>query len=528
MKIVALYFVLVAAWWVIVFKLVQLSHVKTLLLLFALFALQCPAAGAQGTDAPDGTPIASAVVSGLDIDELSPGLRREIDALTGTRVNARELDMLARRIEGERPGTIVAVRSVAVGGDDARVIFLVAANETRRNTEDDDVNARYVVESVTVDGVPEARLSQPLRDDLHAVAGTRLRRGTAERLIARVRDELPGYDVTRRMTRGSERGRLRMLVRVRPGESMRWLHFTPSRSKLLYHTEQGWSGLIDVNIGQRDWRVSPFFAVSNADDLVEEYSAYGIRIETRNAGIEPLGFGVEIAHYDADWRDRTLNALSAVDSARLYDSRAIVAPSVSLALTPQLHVSGGVSIAQLQSDAAFDASSLAANVYTLSAGYDERVERERVRHDFSAAFDARVSSSTLQSDYDFRRYLARAAYRATWGRHTLLASGMAGGLSGIAPLFERFTLGDSTTLRGWDKYDIGPVGGNRVGHASIEYRNRGVAFFLDGGSVWNAPGSSQPRFSTGFGLHSDNVFATVAFPLNTPDVRATFMAGVRF
>src|SRR6478735_1117317 len=42
-------------------------------------------------------------------------------------------------------------------------------------------------------------------------------------------------------------------------------------------------------------------------------------------------------------------------------------------------------------------------------------------------------------------------------------------LNGDAPLFERFTLGDSSTLRGWSKFDLAPVGGTRVAHGSLEY-----------------------------------------------------------
>ena len=76
---------------------------------------------------------------------------------------------------------------------------------------------------------------------------------------------------------------------------------------------------------------------------------------------------------------------------------------------------------------------------------------------------------------------------------------MAGGITGTAPLFERFTLGDSMTLRGWDKYDIAPAGGDRMFHTSIEYRYTGVALFLDAGSVWDAGTERKVRVSTGFG-----------------------------
>ncbi len=76
---------------------------------------------------------------------------------------------------------------------------------------------------------------------------------------------------------------------------------------------------------------------------------------------------------------------------------------------------------------------------------------------------------------------------------------MAGGITGDAPLFERFTLGDSETLRGWNKYDIAPAGGDRVVYSSIEYRYTGLALFLDVGSVWDANAERHVRVSTGFG-----------------------------
>ena len=58
--------------------------------------------------------------------------------------------------------------------------------------------------------------------------------------------------------------------------------------------------------------------------------------------------------------------------------------------------------------------------------------------------------------------------------------------------------------------------------------NRGFALFLDSGSVWTSGEEARGRVSTGFGFHHENVFATLAFPLNTPAVRTTFMIGVRF
>jgi outer membrane protein assembly factor BamA len=105
---------------------------------------------------------------------------------------------------------------------------------------------------------------------------------------------------------------------------------------------------------------------------------------------------------------------------------------------------------------------------------------------------------------------------------------MAGGITGQAPLFERFTLGDSKTLRGWDKYDIAPAGGDRLLYSSLEYRYTGLALFLDAGSVWDdTNGEKRVRVSTGFGFHAGPVFLVVGFPLNTDDLKAVVTLGLR-
>ena len=105
---------------------------------------------------------------------------------------------------------------------------------------------------------------------------------------------------------------------------------------------------------------------------------------------------------------------------------------------------------------------------------------------------------------------------------------MAGGLTGTAPIFERFTLGDSITLRGWDKYDIAPAGADRMFHTSVEYRYTGVALFLDVGSVWDAGSERQVRVSTGFGLYAGPAFRVVGFPLNTDNLTPVVTLGLRF
>jgi outer membrane protein assembly factor BamA len=169
-----------------------------------------------------------------------------------------------------------------------------------------------------------------------------------------------------------------------------------------------------------------------------------------------------------------------------------------------------------------------ANAAVASINFDRRWNdggdaRQRVE----ASFAVRAGSRELESDLVFTRYLGRGWYRYRFGRHRVQLTGMAGGITGQPPLFERFTLGDSTTLRGWDKYEIAPAGGDRVAYSSIEYRYSGVALFLDVGSVWDANAERRVRTSTGFGFHAGPAFFVVGFPLNTDKLSALFMMGLR-
>jgi outer membrane protein insertion porin family len=151
-----------------------------------------------------------------------------------------------------------------------------------------------------------------------------------------------------------------------------------------------------------------------------------------------------------------------------------------------------------------------------------------VRQRAEASYQIRAAVKGLDSDLVYKRHLGQARYQFEQGRSEAIASLSLGYITGDAPLFERFSLGNSTTLRGWDKYDISPLGGERMFHSSVEYRYSHVAVFFDTGSVWDRNTESKIRYSTGFGIHSDNSFLTVGFPLNSDGADATFMAGVRF
>ena len=499
-----------------------------LLLLALVLCVPWQGARAQDIEAREGAVIESVDLRGLPRESLSPGLRSELDSLSGEPLNRQRLIEIAARIESEQTDVVAAVRSVARPDDRARVIFLVAKISDDGSLVQN-INARYTVESVEISGVSETDISRALRDRLQALVGRRLDHDEADELIRQLEAERSGYTVERKIERGSERGRIRVVFEFSEKEGTRWIPFTPSRSKFVYHSYQGWSGALDIPMGGHSHRVVAGFAFDNNDDLVEEYSGVSLGFESRKLGTDRLGAKVEVGWFNNTWRQPILDALAANPGIpEPYRSRITVEPSVTFALHPFVRVTGGVSLSELES-LTHPPESQMASAFVARLDYDQRFYTGDRTQRVEAGYELRTSAEALESDLNYRRHLARVRYRYDQKPNTVIASAAFGGITGDAPLFERFTLGDTSTLRGWNKYDIAPAGAERMFHSSLEYRFHNLlGVFLDAGSVWDRNTDMRFRVSSGFGLHHDNVFLSLAFPLNTDDLKATFMMGVRF
>jgi hypothetical protein len=495
--------------------------------IIALLLLAPSLSHAQDTNPPDGTRIASAQVSGLELSRLSPGLREDIGKLAGAPLDRPWLKALAARLEDEQPRYVAAVRVTADPNGGARVVFVVArVGDAEYHAN---INARYIVEDVEIRGVPDQAITPEMRADVQALTGRTLDSELAERLEARLQSGFTGYRVERRTVRGSAPGRIRVVFQLTRTEESRWLRFEPLEANALYHSDQGWGAKMPLTISGGNFQVVPHFAVDVGDDLIEEYSGFGLRVESRKIGTERLGVFFEWSSFDQTWRDPTLAAIPANPRVPApYRNRMTVTPLAKFAVSPRLTVAGGVSIAELDSLDESSSDSQMANAAIAAVRFNQRWRpTSGARHDFDAAFTVRAGTGALESDLEYERYLGQADYSVRWATHRLSVSSMFGGLTGDAPLFERFSLGDSRTLRGWDKYRIAPAGGDRMFHTSVEYRHRALVLFLDSGSVWEAGKDARVRFSSGFGFAPGPVFFTVGFPLNTSEFRAVFTMGLR-
>jgi len=508
-------------------RLPQRRDMRILALLVLLLGLPCVQANAQEADAPEGVVIDSVEMSGFSPYSLSPGLQKELDSLVDTPLNRERLNQIAARIEGEQPEVVAAVRAVPRPDGKAHVVFLVA-----RISDDTDlsenINARYVVESVEIEG-PAGEVSQQLRDDLQKLVGKRLDTEEADRLKDRLESELRGRDVARRISKGSEAGRIRVVFEI---VQEPWIRFAPTRSKLVYHAEQGWSGVLDfpMSSSRSRHRFTAGVVFNDIDELIEEYSGFRLGFESRMIGTEKLGVRLDFGRFNETWEDATLSALTLTPGIpEPYRNRLTFEPTVTFAFSPSVRLSGGVSLSDMESLAhAPDSQKANAWVAGISADHTWRAADGDARQSLNASYGLRAAVDGLDSDLFYKRHLGQAGYRYEQGHSEAIGSISLGYISGQPPLFERFSLGNSTTLRGFDKYDIAPIGGERMFHSSIEYRYYHVGVFFDTGSVWDRDADAKIRYSTGFGIQGPNFFLTLGFPLNGDDASPIFMTGVRF
>ena len=140
-----------------------------------------------------------------------------------------------------------------------------------------------------------------------------------------------------------------------------------------------------------------------------------------------------------------------------------------------------------------------------------------------------------------RRALAVASRAVTLvsrlGSHPRKA--MTGGaITGDAPLFDRFILGNSSTLQGWNRYEIDPLGGTRIVHNQVTYGYRvgegTVEAFYDTGAIWQPGAQIQAdkartvRHALGAGYKQGAFVVAMAFPVRDGRMEPVFMAGMNY
>ena len=420
---------------------------------------------------------------------------------------------------------------------------MLSAGLLAAGTQDSEfnVNNRYNVETVLVNGDGWStdvvadhgeRISSPLRKDLLAIIGEKLNPAILDDLARRLRREFHARAVEHHILRGRVPDSVEVVfdVQARP------TRFDVAIPKFLYQAQQGWSGAVE---GSAIIRHNTFTAglVSDGDELVERYSGVTARYQNTFLGTDKVQFAFEYGTFHEEWNASTLNALPTEHAALpapgsfllsdAYRSRQFFEPVWTFKVWKPLSVSVGASFETIQPDTA-DARTESANAVTASLRFHDRTEDSDSLQDFDAGYDLRMASRSLRSDLAYSRHHWEFRYTLTHGKQVLLADLTAGYVAGQAPLYDRFVLGNSSTLRGWNKFELDPLGGNRMLHNTVEYRYGAFQIFYDTGAIWDSGQGVEARSSAGVGLRQGPFSASVAFPLREGRIDPIFMLGMNY
>jgi len=365
-----------------------------------------------------------------------------------------------------------------------------------------------------------------LRKEIAALIGEKLNPGLLDDLAHRLRKELHARTVEHHVLRGKSPEYVQVVFAVK----LRPTRFDVSVPKFLYSGKQGWSGAVEgtATVNHQGFTLG---LVSDTDELVERYTGIVARYENTRIGTDRVHLRFQFENYHEMWNGDTVMALAsplnAAETSGIYRTRSNFEPEVMFTLSKPLTLSVGASFERFQNQfPAAQTESSDALITTLR--YHRRIEDEENQHDLDASYNLRAATRALGSDFAYGRNRWELRYMLTRGKSVMLDDFTAGAITGRAPLYERFVLGNSSTLRGWNKYALDPFGGNRMVHNSVEYRYGVFQAFYDAGAIWDGGDAAIVRHSAGLGLRQGNFSLAVAFPIREGHIDPIFMVGMNY
>jgi hypothetical protein len=394
---------------------------------------------------------------------------------------------------------------------------------------DSNVNAQYTVEAVILSGSgwtanlqseTTDKISTSLYRQLTAIIGQKLNPAALDALAANLKKELSARSVTHRVVRGEAPEQVRVEFEVRPARASVGM----SVNQFIYDSKQGWSGSgeADLTAGQQTFALG---LVSDGDWLAERYSGITARYEDKKLGADRLSFKFLAESFHEQWSQDSVAALAAhPEAGTLYRSRTDFQPMATVVLAKPLTLMVGARIERLETET--PAETEGANAAITSLRYHWEMADADNQQDLDADCSLRAASRILNSDYVYSLRSAGIRYQFKRGKHTVMDNGWVGTISGRAPMSDRFVLGNSYYLRGWNKYELDPLGGNRAVYDSVEYHYGPLQAFYDVGAVWDEGQPVVARHSVGIGIRESVFSLAVAIPVRSGRVEPIFMMGI--
>jgi hypothetical protein len=389
---------------------------------------------------------------------------------------------------------------------------------------DANVNSRYMVESVGITNPRRYHIPKTLIEDMQTLVGRRFNSNLFQNLASRLSNELHGHEVLFKLSRGTDPEHVRVNFEIHGPRT----GFDVDLPKFVYNSRQGLSGEGDamLNVGANTFT---FGLLSDEDSSIPRTAGVRVRYDRLDVGSERVQLGFEFDSYHEQYNPATQTAAAGDnDLSVLYRNRQNYEPTATVALAGPLSWTVGVSFQQFQQQYP-SARAESSDAIVNSLRYDRSwADSTGGKHRFSASYTLHAATSFLGSAYAYTRHAVDATYHWHRGRQSVDGTFLAGGISGNAPLFDRFVLGNSVTLRGWDKYELDPLGASRVVYGSACYGFSRFRAFYDTGAVWNKGEGVSLKQSAGVGVKVEGVLLAVAFPVRHDRLEAVLIAGMNF
>jgi hypothetical protein len=409
--------------------------------------------------------------------------------------------------------------------------FLLSALHAGTQDSDLNVNRRYTVDTVIVAGKgwttnvtdpQNDKLSSGLRKELAALIGQKLNPGVLDGLADRLKKELSAREVSHHVLRSDTPDHVRVEFEVKPARA----NIDATVNKFLYNSRDGWSGAgaLGFTVQQNTFL---FGLASDGDTLIERYAGISGRYENKHLGSDRLGLRFQFESYHEQWNGNTLTAAAAHpnETSAAYRTRQNFQPTLTVALAKPLTLEIGTGFQRFENQYPA-AHTEAANALITTLRYHQRLAESEVQQDVDADYSLRAATRILSSDFVYTAHTAGLVYRLKYGKHQVSDSVNVGALYGRAPLVDRFVAGNSYFLRGWNKYDVDPIGGNRLAHNAVEYRYGPFQAFYDAGAVWESGQTATIRHSLGVGVKESVFTLAIAFPMRAGHVDPMVIMGI--
>lgn len=380
------------------------------------------------------------------------------------------------------------------------------------------VNSRYRIEKVSIQSAA-VRLSRTIERELGRMAGEVFRPELLDKVESQIRAECPGYEVKRLVSKGERPNSLHVrYVLERAAKMVDW-----NSPRFLYHSRQQFSfgAGADLRLGES---LLSLGLLTDNDERAERASGF------RGTALVPVAGGGRVK---ASLLAESFRATWVSQNDDFYRARTRLEPALKVQLTPSLEWTSGFSFNsmdfQVPAARAQNAHALFTSLRYKKQGHFGLAGTQTLE----AGYDLRAAATTLGSDFRYRRHLAEVEYTLASGalqrpKNSLTLRATAGSLSGQAPILDRFVLGNSRTLRGFNRFDLTPLGANRMAHVSLDGRHHFLRMIYDTGTVWIPGRPTLLRHSVGLVVVFGCMTAMIAMPVRSGPVEPIFLLGMNF